>query len=68
MFYYQKKGIPSENPFLFRKELFKIFSNQSNISVKYFADIRCGMFLVQIDRQKKEYSPKYKCCKILKMT
>ena len=26
MFYYQKKGIPSENPFLFRKELFvKIF-------------------------------------------
>ena len=22
MFYYQKKGIPSENPFLFRKELF----------------------------------------------
>ena len=21
MFYYQKKGIPSENPFLFRKEL-----------------------------------------------
>ena len=22
MFYYQKKGIPSENPFLFRKEFF----------------------------------------------
>ena len=22
MFYYQKKGIPSENPFLFRKELY----------------------------------------------
>ena len=24
MFYYQKKGIPSENPFLFRKELLVI--------------------------------------------
>ena len=23
MFYYQKKGIPSENPFLFRKELYE---------------------------------------------
>ena len=30
----------------------KIFRNQNNIGVKYFADIRFGMFLVQIDRQK----------------
>ena len=27
MFYYQKKGIPSENPFLFRKELYMYFVN-----------------------------------------
>ena len=27
MFYYQKKGIPSENPFLFRKELYQIEGN-----------------------------------------
>ena len=25
MFYYQKKGIPSENPFLFRKELYIVY-------------------------------------------
>ena len=30
----------------------KIFRNQNNIDVKYFADIRFGMFSVQIDRQK----------------
>ena len=24
VFYYQKKGIPSENPFLFRKELYVV--------------------------------------------
>ena len=30
----------------------KILRNQNNIGLKYFADIRIGMFLVQIDRQK----------------
>ena len=30
----------------------KIFRNQNNIDLEYFADIRFGMFLVQIDRQK----------------
>ena len=30
----------------------KIFRIQNNIGVEYFADIRFGMFLVQIDRQK----------------
>ena len=30
MFYYQKKGIPSENPFLFRKELYWLFSLNSD--------------------------------------
>ena len=29
----------------------KIFCNKNNIGLKYFADIRLGMFLVQIDRQ-----------------
>ena len=32
----------------------KIFRNQNNIGVKYFADRRFGMLLVLIDRQKKE--------------
>ena len=30
----------------------KIFCNKNNIVFKYFADIRFGMFLVKIDRQK----------------
>ena len=30
----------------------KIFCNSNNIGLKYFADIRFGMFLVKIDRQK----------------
>ena len=30
----------------------KIFCNKNNIGHKYFADIRFGMFLVKIDRQK----------------
>ena len=30
----------------------KIFCNQNNIGLKYFANIRFGMFLVQIDRHK----------------
>ena len=30
----------------------RIFFNQNNIIFKYFADIRFGMFLVQIDRHK----------------
>ena len=30
----------------------KIFCNTNNIGLKYFADIRFGMFLVKIDRQK----------------
>ena len=30
----------------------KIFCNQNNIILKYFASIRFGMFLVQIDRHK----------------
>ena len=30
----------------------KIFCNQNDIGLKYFADIRFGMFLVQIDRHK----------------
>ena len=30
----------------------KIFCNKNNIGLKYFADIRFGMFLVKIDRQK----------------
>ena len=30
----------------------KIFCNQNNIGLKYFAVTRFGMFLVQIDRQK----------------
>ena len=30
----------------------KIFCNKNNIGLKYFADIRFGMFLVRIDRQK----------------
>ena len=29
-----------------------MFRNQNNIGVQYFANIRFGMFLVQIDRQK----------------
>ena len=45
-----------------------MFSNQNKIGVKYFANIRFGMFLVQIDRQKKEYYPKCKICKLLKLT
>ena len=31
MFYYQKKGIPSENPFLFRKELIFIECHLNDI-------------------------------------
>ena len=30
----------------------KIFYNKNNTGLKYFADIRFGMFLVKIDRQK----------------
>ena len=30
----------------------KIFRNQNNIGLKYFADIRFGMFLVQNYKQK----------------
>ena len=30
----------------------KIFCNKNNIGLKYFADIRFGMILVKIDRQK----------------
>ena len=30
----------------------KIFGNKNDIGLKYFADIRFGMFLVKIDRQK----------------
>ena len=30
----------------------KIFCNKNNIGLKYFADIRFGIFLVKIDRQK----------------
>ena len=30
----------------------KIFCNKNNIGFEYFADIRFGMFLVKIDRQK----------------
>ena len=30
----------------------EIFCNQNSIGLKYFADIRFGMFLVQIYRQK----------------
>ena len=30
----------------------KIFCNKNKIGLKYFADIRFGMFLVKIDRQK----------------
>ena len=30
----------------------KLFCNKNNIGLKYFADIRFGMFLVKIDRQK----------------
>ena len=30
----------------------KIFCNKNNIGHKYFVDIRFGMFLVKIDRQK----------------
>ena len=30
----------------------KIFCNKNNIGLKYFANIRFGMFLVKIDRQK----------------
>ena len=30
----------------------KIFCKQNNIGLKYFADIRFGMFIVKIDRQK----------------
>ena len=30
----------------------KIFCNQNNIGLRYFADIGFGIFLVQIDRQK----------------
>ena len=34
----------------------KIFRNQNNIGLKYFANIRFGMFLVQIDRQNRIFS------------
>ena len=30
----------------------EIFCNENKIGLKYFADIRCGMFLVKIDRQR----------------
>ena len=30
----------------------KIFCNKNNIGLKYFVDIRFGMFLVKLDRQK----------------
>ena len=47
------------NHFLNKNETFynisiksKIFRVQNNIGVKYFANIRFGMFLVQINRQK----------------
>ena len=30
----------------------KIFCNKNNIGLKYFADIRLGMIIVKIDRQK----------------
>ena len=30
----------------------EIFCNENNIALKYFADIRFGMFLVEIDRQR----------------
>ena len=48
---------PSESNNNFENSYFilikiKIFRNQNNIGVKHFADIRFGMFLVQIDRQK----------------
>ena len=36
MFYYQKKGIPSENPFLFRKELF----SKLRVNVKYNIELK----------------------------
>ena len=36
MFYYQKKGIPSENPFLFRKEFDPIFITCDDIAKLHF--------------------------------
>ena len=33
MFYYQKKGIPSENPFLFRKEFYLILEFKEAFSL-----------------------------------
>ena len=35
MFYYQKKGIPSENPFLFRKELIVFLLQRTNTFLKH---------------------------------
>ena len=54
MFYYQKKGIPSENPFLFRKELYvhfltKILQNRrKRISAKLDVGTRNGHTLCHI--------------------
>ena len=42
----------NSNTFYYIPISFKIFCNKNNIGLKYFADIRFGMFLVKIDRQK----------------
>ena len=36
----------------------KIFCNQNNVRLKYFANISFGIFKAQLDRQKIEYSRK----------
>ena len=45
----------------------KILRYQNNTGLKYFADIRFGMFVVEINRQE-ECSLKCKFCNVLKMT
>ena len=54
-----KKLLSKINHFLVKNKTFynipikvKIFCFKNNIGSKYFADIRFGMFLVQIDEQK----------------
>ena len=48
----------SHDHFLVKKTFYiipiknKIFCNPNNIGLKYFDEIRFGMFLVEIDRQK----------------
>ena len=46
MFYYQKKGIPSENPFLFRKELYGSIAQITVLRCTLIIGLYSGLGLV----------------------